>query len=195
MCRYQSGIPKDLPPTLVPQIKNYISTSDISLLSHSLIILASLLELSPVGTFPEVERDVLPDVYHIAHSPLVSGVVLDAILVFFGALVQADGQIATHLVPNLVGIAEKAPKTESSPGNVAKCVAQVVKSQYSIAAGTIAEFSKHIKVRICCLDIFNNLLIFFQSTSKSKSSHVVLSLFILGELGRFMYVVFLYVSA
>lgn len=67
-------------------------------------------------------------------------------LVFFGSLVQADGQIGTHLVPNLVATAEKAPKAECSPGNVAKCIAQIVKVQQGIAAGTIAEFSRHIKV-------------------------------------------------
>jgi cullin-associated NEDD8-dissociated protein 1 len=143
---------------LVPQVKNYISTSDISLLSHSLIILATLLELSPVGTFPEVERGVLSDVYSIAHSPLVSGSTLDAVLVFFAALVQADGQISAHVVPNLVATAEKAPKAESSPGNVAKCIAQVVKTQQSIAAGTIAEFSKHIKVFVDSIQLFDILL-------------------------------------
>lgn len=155
--RYQSGIPPDLPPALVLQIRNYVSTSDISLLSHSLTILASLLELSPIGTFPEVERNVLPDLYTIAHSPLVSGAALDAMLVFFASLVQADGQIATHIVPSLVTTAEKAPKAESSPGNVAKCIAQVVKTQQGIAAGTIVEFSKHIKV-FSFLDSLSNLL-------------------------------------
>jgi cullin-associated NEDD8-dissociated protein 1 len=168
--RYQSGIPSDLPPTLVPQIKNYISTSEISLLSHSLIILASLLELSPIGTFPEVERDILPEVYTIAHSPLVSGAALDAILVFFAALVQADGQIATHIVPNLVITAEQAPKTESSPANVAKCIAQVVKSQQGIAAGTIVEFSKHIKVHVFYLDKCSNLLICFAHRKRLSQS-------------------------
>lgn len=149
--RYKSGIPVDLPPSLVPQVKSYLSTTDISLLSHSLSILAVLLELSPAATFLEIERDVLTDIYTIAHSPLVSGAALDAMIMFFGALVQADGQIATHVVPNLVLLAEKAFKAESAPGNVAKCVAQVVKSQQSIAAGTIAEFSKHIKVCITCI--------------------------------------------
>lgn len=126
-----------------------MSTSDISLLSQSLTILGLLLELSPTTTFPEVEREVLPEIYTIAHSPLLSGAALDSMLVFFGSLVQADGQISTHVVPSLVILAEKAPKTESSPVNVAKCVAQIVKSQQNIAAGTIAEYSKHIKV--CCL--------------------------------------------
>lgn len=130
----------------MPQIKNYISTSDISLLSQSLIILATLLEVSPATTFPEVERDILKEVYNIAHSPLVSGTALDALLVFFGALVHADNQIASHVVPSLVASAEKADKASSSPLNVGKCVAQVVKAQQGVAAGMIAEFSKHIKV-------------------------------------------------
>lgn len=72
---------------------------------------------------------------------------MDSVLAFFAALVSADGQIAAHVVPNLMIAVEKAPKSEASYGNVAKCVAEVVKSQQSIAAGTIAEFSKHFKVR------------------------------------------------
>lgn len=97
--------------------------------------------------FPEVEQDLLADIYRIAHSPLVSGAALDTLFRFFAALVQADNQIATHLVPNLVISVEKAPKSDASPANVAKCIAQVVKSQQGVAAGTIAEYSKNLKVR------------------------------------------------
>jgi cullin-associated NEDD8-dissociated protein 1 len=145
-CSYKSGIPPALPPSLVPQIKAYISTSDISLLSQALSTLALLLELSPSVTFPQVERGLLNDIYIVAHSPLVAGVALDSLFRFFSALVQADNQIATHVVPNLVISAEKAPKAESSSPNVAKCIGHVVRSQLSVAAGTIAEYAKHIKV-------------------------------------------------
>jgi cullin-associated NEDD8-dissociated protein 1 len=143
---YTAGIPPDLAPSLVPQIKTYLSTSDISLLSHAFTILALLLDLSPSTTFPEVERDILKDIYTIAHSPLVSGVALDSALGFFSALVQADRQIATHVVPCLVSSIEKEQMAPVNPANVAKCVAQVVRSQQDVAAGTIAEFSKHLKV-------------------------------------------------
>jgi len=143
---YKSGIPPALPPSLVPQIKAYVSTSDISLLSQALSTLALLLELSPSVTFPQVERGLLDDIYNIAHSPLVAGVALDSLFRFFSALVQADNQIATHVVPNLVISAEKAPKAESSSSNVAKCIGHVVGSQLSVAAGTIAEYAKHLKV-------------------------------------------------
>jgi cullin-associated NEDD8-dissociated protein 1 len=144
--RYQSGVPPDLATALVPQVKSYISALDISLLSQSLTILTVLLELSPSTTFPEVERDVLADVYDIARSPLVTGATLDSVLSFFHWLVQADRQIATHVVPNLVTSVEKVPKAEGSPSNVAKCIAQVVRSEQGVAAGTIAEYAKALKV-------------------------------------------------
>jgi cullin-associated NEDD8-dissociated protein 1 len=69
-----------------------------------------LLELSLTATFPEVEREVLGDIYQIAHSPLLSGAALDSLLMFFSSLVQADSQIATHVVPNLAISAEKTNK-------------------------------------------------------------------------------------
>ena len=123
-----------------------MNATDISLLGAALDILALLLELAPKATFPEVEREVLPDVYGIAHSPLLSGAPFESLLGFLAALVEADMQIATHVVPNLVASVEKAPKAEASLTNVAKCVGQVVISQRAVAAGTIAEFARHLKV-------------------------------------------------
>ena len=93
-----------------------------------------------------MEKDLLSDIYDIAHSPLLSNAALDSLLNFFAALVQADDQIATHIVPNLVIAVEKAPKPEANPANVAKCIAQVIKNQPDVAAGTIAEYSKNLKV-------------------------------------------------
>ncbi|KIM50112.1 hypothetical protein SCLCIDRAFT_34642, partial [Scleroderma citrinum Foug A] len=115
--RYQSGVPDELPPTLVLQVKPYITTSDISVLSQALSLLAALLDLAPSTTFPAVERELLSDIYPIAHSPLVSGAALDALLSFFSALVQADLQIATHVVPNLVIAVEKGQRTDANMMN------------------------------------------------------------------------------
>ncbi|KAI9065798.1 ARM repeat-containing protein [Trametes sanguinea] len=169
LLRRYSQIPVDLPPTLVPSLKAYITTSDILLLGSTLDIVALLLELAPKVTFPEVERDILQDVYGIAHSPLLAGAPFESVLAFFAALVEADMQIATHVVPNLVTAVEKAPKSDASLTNVAKCVGQVVKAQRAVAAGTIAEFARHLK-----------------AASKAKTSQVVLSLLVMGEVGRFI---------
>lgn len=189
-CRYKAGIPAQLPSTLIPQLKVYVTTNDISLLAQALLIIALLLELSPSTTFPEVERDILKNIYAIAHSPLISGVPFESVLAFFAALVEADQQIAAHIVPNLVISVEKAQKAEASPANVAKCVGQVVKSQQSIAAGTIAEFAKHLKVGSSpwVANLGDNSTRTPQPASKAKSSQVVLSLLVMGEVGRFMLV-------
>jgi len=143
--RYNNGVPDNLLRALIPQLKSYVSTANISLHSQALSLFALLLQLSPKSTFPEVEREVLEDVYGIAYSPLTSGVALDSVLAFFGALVEADSQIAAHVVSSLSRRTPEKLKDVSYP-NVAKCVAQVVKSYQALAAGVIAEFSKNLRV-------------------------------------------------
>ncbi|KAH9982078.1 TIP120-domain-containing protein [Lactifluus volemus] len=167
LSRYDNNVPANLLHILIPQLKSYVSTSDISLQSQALSLFALLLELSPKSTFPEVEREVLIDVYAIAYSSLTSGAALDSVLAFFGALVEADFQIATHVVSSLTRGAPERPKGEVSFPNVAKCVAQVVKSYHALAAGVIAEFSKNLKKR-------------------SNVRELSMSLLILGEIGRFI---------
>jgi len=187
--RYEHAVPAQLPPALVPQLKPYVSASDVSLLSQSLSILTLLLESSPSYTFPEVERLVLQDVYSIASSPQITGASLDAVLAFFAALVEADTQIAAHVVPSLVKSVVSASKGDASPANAAKCVAQVVRSYPAVAAGVIAEYSKHVKVRLNLVFlIIMHLCTSLQKSSKATISMAVLSLLILGEIGRFVYV-------
>lgn len=144
--RYKAGIPQDLVPVIVEQMKPYISINDISYLSHALSILALLLDLSPQLTYPAVESEFLKDVCLIAHSPLITGSSLDSLLLFFASLVQADSQIATHVIPNLTLPLANEKKSDTSYGNVAKCIGTIVRCHPSLAAGTIAEFSKALKV-------------------------------------------------
>lgn len=162
---YQS-VPADLAPALVPIVRNQVNTTDISLLAQALSVLAQLLLLSPSSSFPEVERDLLQDIYTLTHSPLVSGVALDALLEFYANLVQADNQIASHAVLNVVSAVEKKSSKEVALGNVARCVARIAQAHQAIAAGTIAEYAKNIK-----------------PGTKAKTPRIVLSLLILGELG------------
>lgn len=154
-------------------------------MSLALSVVALLLELSPKATYPEVESVLLTDIYDVAHSPLVAGAAFDSILAFFAALVEADMEVATHVVPNLAIAVEKAPKAEASQGNVARCIGQVVKAQRGVAAGTVAEFSKHLKVSKCTVRRSNSHP-FHKPSSKARTSQIVLSLLVMGEVGRFM---------
>ena len=102
------------------------------------------------------------------------------------SLVKADGQIFTHISPTLVQSSEKASNGDVSQANVAKCVAQVVKSAPAVTAGIIAEFSKHVKVRYMAPRSVCDAYSPDQAGSKATPSQVVLSLLVLGEIGRFV---------
>ncbi|KAL5534786.1 hypothetical protein ACEPAG_1250 [Sanghuangporus baumii] len=165
--KFDVTIPSDLVPTIVEQMKPYISTNDIALLSHALSVLSLLLQLAPEQTYPAVESEYLKDIYIIAHSPLLSGASLDALLFFLAQLVEADTEIATHVIPSFTIPLQKAKKGDASYANVAKCIGTIVRCHPSLAAGTIAEFSKALK-----------------KNGKATGSQVVLDLLVLGEIGR-----------
>lgn len=144
--RYKDGIPDELLNSVAPQLKPYLSTNEVSLLSQALQLLTLLIQSSPLTAFPVIEAEFLTTINNIAYSPLVSGTTLESLLNFYAALVDADSQIATHIIPNLVIQYEKTNAAEASATNIAKCIGQIVQSQQSVAAGTIAEFSKTLKV-------------------------------------------------
>ncbi|KAL1713631.1 armadillo-type protein [Schizophyllum commune] len=169
LIRCYASVPPEVVRELIAQVKGFVSLSDIALLSQSLNLIASLLEVAPATAFPEVEKTVLGQVYNLAYSPLLAGSSLDAVLIFISALVSADKQISPHVIPGLAIAADKAPKGEVSAANVARCIAQVVQADLGVAAGTIAEYAKHVR-----------------KGGKAKTSTVVLSFLILGEIGRFV---------
>lgn len=144
--RYKSGIPDQVPSELVPQLDPFLSLNDLVLLTHALLTLSILLEISPKPTYPLVEKSVLPTVYQLAYSPSIFGATLEALTGFFQALVSADNEIAGHIVPGLVLAFEKDKSGDSSAANISKCISAVVKGYQDMAAGIIAEFAKSIKV-------------------------------------------------
>lgn len=169
LIRGYSSVPPEVVRELVAQVKSFVTLADIALLAQALNLMASLLDAAPAIAFPELEKTVLGQVYNIAYSPLLAASSLDAVLVFISSLVSADKQISPHVIPGLAIAADKAPKGEVSASNVARCIAQVVQADLGVAAGTIAEYSKHVK-----------------KGGKAKTSTVVLSFLVLGEIGRFV---------
>jgi cullin-associated NEDD8-dissociated protein 1 len=96
-----------------------------------------------------VENQILGVVSGLACSPLVSGAALSSMEAFYGTLVTVDNQIAGHVIPSLTVSLERAGK-DGSAANVSKCLASIVRCAMSMAAGTIAEFTKHVKVGYLC---------------------------------------------
>ena len=142
-------VSSDLVRSIIQQLKQYLVTTDITVLSEALFTLSELLKYYPKVSYPLVENQVLSATYQLACSPLVTGPALESILQFFGTLVEADGQIANHVIPGLMKSIDE-PGSDASPSNVSKCLAKIVSVQMGIAAGTIAEFTKYIKVGLDC---------------------------------------------
>ena len=138
-------ISSDLVRNIIQQLKQYLVITDITVLSAALLTLSELLKYYPKVSYSPVESQVLPATYQLACSPLVTGPALESILQFFGTLVEADGQIANHVIPGLMKNMDELG-SDTSPSNVSKCLAKIVSVQMRIAAGTIAEFTKYIKV-------------------------------------------------
>ena len=138
-------VSSDLVRNIVQQLKQYLVITDITVLSEALLTLSCLLRYYPKVSYPFVEYQVLPATYRLACSPLVTGPALESILQFLGTLVEADGQIANHVIPGLMKNMDEFG-SDASPSNVSKCLAKIVSVQMGIAAGTIAELTKYIKV-------------------------------------------------
>ena len=155
------------------------------MLSEALLTLSGLLKYYPKVSYPLIENQVLPATYQLACSPLVTGPALDSILQFFGTLVEADGQIATHVIPGLIKNMDELG-SDASPSNVSKCLAKIVSVQMGIAAGTIAEFTKYIKVNLSSFWNRNLTDALLKPGTKAKEQRIVLSLLTIGEIGRFV---------
>jgi cullin-associated NEDD8-dissociated protein 1 len=138
-------VSSDLIRNIVQQLKQYLVITDITVLSEALLTLSELLKCYPKVSYPLVENQVLLATYQLACSPLVTGPALESVLQFFGTLVEADGQIANHVIPGLMKNMDELG-SDALPSNVSKCLAKIVSVQMGIAAGTIAEFTKYIKV-------------------------------------------------
>lgn len=138
-------VPDTLVSETVNQLKQYLTIADITVLSQALTSLSLLLKLYPKTTYPIVEGQILGVVSGLACSSLVSGAALSSMEVFYGTLVTVDNQIAGHVIPSLTISLERAGR-DGSAANVSKCLASVVRGAMSMAAGTIAEFTKHVKV-------------------------------------------------
>jgi cullin-associated NEDD8-dissociated protein 1 len=154
----------------VNQLKQYLTIADITVLSQALTTLSVLLRLYPRVTYPVIESQILAIISSLVCSPMVAGAALNSTEEFYGTLVSADNQIASHVIPGLFTALDRVGR-EGSAANVSKCIARVVRSAMGIAAGTIAEFTKHIKVCLdsCILDLSNEFCSRPRNLKKSRS--------------------------
>ena len=121
-----------------------------------------------------MENQILGVVSGLACSPLVSGAALGSMEGFYGTLVTVDNQIAGHVIPSLTISLERAGR-DGSAANVSKCLASTVRSAMSMAAGTIAEFTRHVKVGSCIKGVQYSDTIFHSLDLNRKKARLCLA--------------------
>jgi cullin-associated NEDD8-dissociated protein 1 len=115
-------------------------------------VITLLLRTAPQEAYPLIEATILPSIYSSAVSPSLTANLLDSLLDFFGSLVAADPPIANRLVLSLTLALDQVGSGPGSAANTSKCIAAVIRNEITLAAGTISDFAKAIKVSGRSLD-------------------------------------------
>ena len=150
MTRCDTGYPPGLISSVIAQINPYLTLTELSHFTNSISVITQMLRTSPPEVYGLVEKDILPLIYPSVVSTTVTATLLDALLDFFTALVQADSQIASRLVAGFtVSLDQISVSAGSTPAiNTSKCIAVAIRSEPSLAAGTILDFARSLKVTI-----------------------------------------------
>jgi len=144
--RYQSGLPAGLVATIIPQLLPYFAIEELSHFTNSLTIITLMLQMAPRDAYQIAEAEILPIIYRCAVSHLPTGLLLDSVVEFLGSLVAADPPIANRLIPGLTASLEKTTPNSASPLNASRCIGAVVRSEMGLAAATVNDFAKSLKV-------------------------------------------------
>jgi hypothetical protein len=144
--RYQSGLPAGLVATIIPQLLPYLAIEELSHFTNSLTVVTLMLQLAPHDAYPVAEAEILPIIYRCAVSHLPTGLLLDSVVEFFGSLVAADPPIANRLLPGLTAALEQTTPNNASPLNASRCIGAIVRCEMGLAAATVKDFAKSIKV-------------------------------------------------
>jgi len=140
-------------PALVTDLQPFITEQDLYNLPLALNVITVLLATQPAAK-AVVEAEILPRVYALVRTPLITGLPLEAVLAFFEALIAPDQELALKVIPELLKVVGKektlanaAAGEAQATRTTAKCVGVVVKAAPRDRAGVIAEFAKQIEVR------------------------------------------------
>lgn len=134
-------------------LQPFITEQDLYNLPHALNVATLLLATQPAAK-ATVEAEILPQVFALVRTPLITGLPLEAVLAFFEALIAPDQELALKVIPELLKVVGKEKTLTNAVGGeaqamrtTAKCVGVVVKAAPRDRAGVIAEFAKQIEVR------------------------------------------------
>lgn len=155
--RVGDKLPKKAVASLVPDLKVFMSPSDITNLPYALSVLTSMLKFPKTSAKAAIEKDILPEVITLIKSTATHGPSLEALQDFIAAYTAIDPDSATRMVPGIVkvfdvrqpvsAIATAGEGSTATYATAAKCIGVILKNTQENFAGILSQFIKPVQVR------------------------------------------------
>lgn len=154
--RLGDQLPKKTAGSLIPELKPFISASDLTNLPYVLSVLTGMLKTPKSAIKPSIEKDLLPSVVDLTKSPSIHGSSLEALQDFFATYTAADPDSSIRMVPNIVklfdvrqpvsAIAIAGEGSTVTYATAAKCIGVILKHSRENFAGILTQFIKPVQV-------------------------------------------------
>lgn len=158
MFRLGDNLPLKITGSLIPDLKPFISASDLTNLPYALSVLTGMLKAPKFGIQPSIENDILPAVIGLIKSPSIHGSSLEALQEFFTTYTTIDPDSAIRMVPNIVklfdvrqpvnSIATAGEGSTVTYATAAKCIGVILKQSEENFAGILSQFIKPVQVSL-----------------------------------------------
>ncbi|KAJ9110694.1 hypothetical protein QFC19_001523 [Naganishia cerealis] len=176
--RLGNRVPEKTSENLIPDLKGFITDSDLTNLPHALGVLTTILK-SPSPSIKGLieDNEILPLVVDLVKSPAIHGSILEAIQEFFAAYTTVDTDGPVRVVGMIIKafqvhqpVSSVAVSGEGSAGayaTAAKSIGTILKHSQGNLAGILSQFVKPIQVE-----------------TPEPNGQLYISLLVLGEVGR-----------
>jgi cullin-associated NEDD8-dissociated protein 1 len=123
---------------ILSNVQPYLTVDDAHLIPSALAVVNALLVSQPViAKAPAITKEILPRVHTLASASIVHGASLEALITFFGTLVQA-GADANTLADDLIALGggSKVGPKDAKPAyaTIARCLGAVVVAAPQLAS-------------------------------------------------------------
>ncbi|KAM9443780.1 cullin-associated NEDD8-dissociated protein 2 [Clarias gariepinus] len=172
---YSDSFKQSLTESVLNELPPLIQESDMHVSQMAIMLATCIAKVCP-SSLAKIGGTILPEVFHLVHSPLLQGGALASIVEFFQVLVvtKTSNTGYNELIKALTGPFYKAKTADSMPihrqsyYSVAKCVAALSSVCPKEASATITNLILEVK------------------NQKTSESVRILSFLCLGEVGRSM---------
>jgi cullin-associated NEDD8-dissociated protein 1 len=157
--RLGSKLPAKAGGNLIPDLKGFLTESDLTNLPYALGVLTTMLESPSASTVNSIEDNGIASlVVDLVKSPVIHGSILEAIQDFFAAYSTLDSDRPVRMVGMIIkafpvqqpvsSVAVSGDGSAVAYATAAKCIGTVLKHSQANLAGILSQFVKPVQVSL-----------------------------------------------